>query len=165
MYVTGESSGDYATIKYNSSGQEQWVAPYNGPYGYDDYASGFAIDRSGDVYVTGATHQSDVYYDYDFATIKYTQPRLRPTPAPRPTRAGLQGDAADFSREDFDGVKPTPFPRPVPTSTTTPPCYARIDSVSASVSSIDSGVVISDQRSLTSVTSGSRTHRHFQTTG
>jgi uncharacterized delta-60 repeat protein len=86
VYVTGESSGDYATIKYNSSGQEQWVARYNGPANFDDYATAIAVDRLGNVYVTGATGQSDVYYDYDFATIKYTQSRPLPTPLPRPTR-------------------------------------------------------------------------------
>jgi hypothetical protein len=85
VYVTGESSGDYATIKYSSSGQEQWVARYNGPENFDDHATALAIDRSGNVYVTGASLQSDVYYDYDFATIKYTQPRPLPTPIPRPT--------------------------------------------------------------------------------
>ena len=36
VYVTGQSVGagtddDYATIKYSSDGQEQWVARYNGP--------------------------------------------------------------------------------------------------------------------------------------
>jgi hypothetical protein len=36
VYVTGPSLGsgsnwDYATIKYNASGQEEWVTRYNGP--------------------------------------------------------------------------------------------------------------------------------------
>ena len=44
VYVMGESLGlgtglDYATIKYNSAGQQQWVARYNGPGNGDDYAA------------------------------------------------------------------------------------------------------------------------------
>ena len=89
VYVTGESSGvgtgfDYATIKYNSSGQQKWVARYNGPVNGDDSAQGIAVDASGNVYVTGASRQSQFQYDWDFATIKYRSDRT-PLPHPRPT--------------------------------------------------------------------------------
>ena len=83
VYVTGQSSGDYGTIKYDSSGQQQWVVRYNGSQGFDDYARGIALDRRENVYVTGTTHQSDVQYDWDFATIKYVPNRI-PVPQPRP---------------------------------------------------------------------------------
>jgi hypothetical protein len=66
VYVTGQSSGDYGTIKYNSSGHEQWMARYNGPLGFDDYARAIALDRRGNVYVTGASHQDAAQYDWDF---------------------------------------------------------------------------------------------------
>jgi uncharacterized delta-60 repeat protein len=74
VYVTGSSIGsgtglDYATIKYDSSGQEQWVVPYNGPADGDDHAEAIAIDNSGNVYVTGWSVGSGTYFDY--ATIKY----------------------------------------------------------------------------------------------
>jgi uncharacterized delta-60 repeat protein len=75
VYVTGESLGqgtgiDYATIKYNSGGQQQWVARYNGPASSDDYATAIAIDGSGSVYVTG-TSSIDAGSDFDYLTVKY----------------------------------------------------------------------------------------------
>jgi hypothetical protein len=77
-YVTGYSrSGqtagteDYATIKYNSSGIQQWVKRYNGSGNSYDYPQSIAVDASGNVCVTGAITVSGAYYDY--ATIKYTQ--------------------------------------------------------------------------------------------
>src|SRR5437773_818868 len=74
VYVTGQSWGlgtppDYATVKYDSAGQEQWVARYNGPGNGGDFANGIAVDASGNVYVTGGSDDSDGYLDY--ATIKY----------------------------------------------------------------------------------------------
>src|SRR6266536_2483516 len=74
VYVTGRSTGlgtfpDYATVKYDSAGQEQWVARYNGPGNGGDFANGIAVDASGNVYVTGGSDDSDGYLDY--ATVKY----------------------------------------------------------------------------------------------
>jgi len=73
VYVTGESYGsgtsrDYATIKYNSSGAEQWVETYNGPGNSDDMARAIAVDGEY-VYVTGGSSGSGTGLDY--ATIKY----------------------------------------------------------------------------------------------
>ncbi len=74
VYVTGESYGagtnsDYATIKYNTNGIEQWVRRYNAPDNLQDEANSVSVDASGNVYVTGLSEGSGTYWDY--ATIKY----------------------------------------------------------------------------------------------
>ena len=61
---------DYATIKYNSAGQEQWVARYNSPGNGDDGATRIAIDGSGNVYVTGQSGDPITNYER-YVTIKY----------------------------------------------------------------------------------------------
>ena len=73
VYVTGSSTGrgtstDYATIKYDASGAQQWVAWYNGPGNLYDNPNQLAVDPSGNVYVTGYSWAGT---DYDYATIKY----------------------------------------------------------------------------------------------
>jgi len=71
VYVTGFSrsssntnSGDYATIKYNSDGVQQWVSRFNGPANTNDFAYFIKVDPSGNAYVTGQSQG-------DFLTIKY----------------------------------------------------------------------------------------------
>ncbi|EQB63939.1 MAG: hypothetical protein RBG1_1C00001G1518 [candidate division Zixibacteria bacterium RBG-1] len=72
-YVTGSSfngiSYDYATIKYNLNGDTMWVRRYNGPSNGDDGASALAVDRNGNVYVTGWSWNGSTY---DYTTIRYT---------------------------------------------------------------------------------------------
>jgi uncharacterized delta-60 repeat protein len=67
VYVTGyiaflidmDFIVDYATIKYNSLGVEQWIARYSG-----GEATALTVDVSGNVYVTGTSGD-------DYTTVKY----------------------------------------------------------------------------------------------
>jgi hypothetical protein len=74
VYVTGyvNSGGanfDYCTIKYNSSGIEQWVRFYNGPASSYDEAHRIAIDDAGNIYVAGFSSVGG--FNFQYAIIKY----------------------------------------------------------------------------------------------
>jgi len=76
IYVTGESEDskgdpDYATVKYDSDGNQVWAVRYNGPDNDWDRATSIALDASGNIYVTGNSDGGSATYS-DFATIKYT---------------------------------------------------------------------------------------------
>jgi hypothetical protein len=75
VYVTGYSGGsgtfyDYATVKYDSLGQQQWVARFNGAGNTKDIASGLALDGSGNIYVTGSSGEGSNNLS-DYVTVKY----------------------------------------------------------------------------------------------
>jgi len=74
VYVTGESLGsgpgfDIATIKYDSSGNELWVARYDGSANKSDGSRDIAVDPSGNIYITGYSAVAGGSQDY--ITIKY----------------------------------------------------------------------------------------------
>jgi len=74
VYVTGRSQGrkkgyDYATIKYNNTGDQQWVARYNGPTNKDDEAKALTVDGAGNIYVTGFSTDFAGFQNY--TTVQY----------------------------------------------------------------------------------------------
>src|SRR4030095_13425054 len=75
VYVTGTSSvsqsRDYVTIKYNSTGVHQWIQIYNGLANADDVVFAIAMDKFGNVYVTGTSYTGG-QTGWDCITIKYS---------------------------------------------------------------------------------------------
>ena len=78
VYVTGYSIDstagttdkiDYATVKYNSTGVQEWASIYNGPAGKQDIPRSIGVDANGNVYVTGGSAVTD--FIEEWTTIKY----------------------------------------------------------------------------------------------
>ncbi len=74
VYITGFSGGsgtgnDFATIRYNSAGAQQWLQRYNGTGNGNDLASSLAVDDSGNVYISG--YSAGTSSGDDYTTIKY----------------------------------------------------------------------------------------------
>jgi subtilisin-like proprotein convertase family protein len=68
--ITGQTDKiDYATVKYNSSGIQEWASTYNGPADMMDFAHSIGIDANGNVYVTGGSMGTDTTEEW--ATVKY----------------------------------------------------------------------------------------------
>jgi len=73
VYITGISSSseihyDYATIKYNSSGVQEWIQRFGGTS--SAYGRALALDNNRNVYVTGYFNAPGLG-NTDIATIKY----------------------------------------------------------------------------------------------
>ena len=62
---------DYATLKYDSTGNLLWQQIHDGPASDSDKAYSITVDDFGSVYVTGGSFGIGSYFDY--LTIKYVQ--------------------------------------------------------------------------------------------
>jgi len=76
VYVTGYSYAlttgyDYATVKYNANGIQQWVQRYAAPGTSFDLAVAVAVDSASNVYVTGRGNIAG--QALNIITIKYSQ--------------------------------------------------------------------------------------------
>ena len=77
VYVTGESQGnngdlDYATIMYDTNGNQRCLARYDGPANGDDSAVAVALDANGYVCITGTSAVgTGISSPSEYATVQY----------------------------------------------------------------------------------------------
>jgi len=74
VYVVGDSYGsetdmDWALVKYDSEGNEQWARRYDGPGSGQDWPRDMEVTEAGDVFIVGSAEQQDG--DTDLAMRKY----------------------------------------------------------------------------------------------
>lgn len=73
VYVTGSSDSlslsDYATIKYNSAGNPEWIRKYNGTANDSDVATCMVINSEGNICVSG--YSKNLGTANDFVTVCY----------------------------------------------------------------------------------------------
>lgn len=93
IYVTGGSEGssgaliDFATIKYNSSGSQQWVSRYNYANSMDIPVA-IEVKSSSKVVVSGSS--GSTYISWDYATVEYNTTTGAQTASNRTSGSGLQ---------------------------------------------------------------------------
>lgn len=79
IYVTGQSdvgttavNYDITTLKYNSTGVQQWVNTYSGTALNDDIPSAFYVNSAGNVFITGSIDSdASSIVNNDYVTLKY----------------------------------------------------------------------------------------------
>ncbi len=108
VYVTGASLGfgfaliDYVTIKYNSSGTQQWATRYNYSNGMD-IPAGITLDNTGNVIVSGSSASSSINNDWDFAIVKYNASTGTQMQVQRQANTGSAQDKVIAQTKDNSG--------------------------------------------------------------
>lgn len=69
-FLIGLTPYDYATVKYDQNGVQQWAARYNGPVNGEDRPYAIVVDGGDSVIVSGESQGNGTNLDY--ATVKYT---------------------------------------------------------------------------------------------
>lgn len=108
VYVTGRSFAagstqwDFATVKYNTNGDQQWVSRFSSSNGItEDAAAAMCVDNNGNVYVTGkGSFTSGAPFDY--VTVKYNSAGNEQWNV-RYNGAGSQSDVANCITADANG--------------------------------------------------------------
>ena len=100
VYVTGYSPGpnstnDIVTIKYSNNGNQIWLQRYSSPSGGDAAGNAVAVDKNGNVYVTG--YDTTAAGGTEIVTIKYSAVTLQ-----RRLDGTVILQAQGFAGESFD---------------------------------------------------------------
>ena len=69
LLTNSAGNSDFATVKYDKTGRLLWTKRYNGPMSKRDTAEALAVDKSGNVYVTGSSQSGP--NTFDTTTVKY----------------------------------------------------------------------------------------------
>ena len=105
ILVTGDSIGTngsyhYESVKYSTTGALIWTNIYAGPGSYEDESTAIAVDKSGNVFVTGKSW--GVGTGFDFATVAYSSAGV-PLWTNRFNGAGNDWDGATGIAVDTNG--------------------------------------------------------------
>lgn len=104
VFVTGRGARDipfgycFSTIKYGKNGDSLWTRIYHNAYHSNDIAESIITDKFNNVYVTGSTDSSTLFYK--FLTIKYDSSGLIKWAAKFPIGFGFTSYLAQFIKID-----------------------------------------------------------------